>query len=65
MDNIAPQETVGTRRMGSRLIICAWCGKPLRWKAWADNDPLSPDGQTSHGICPDCTARVLQELVAP
>ena len=28
-------------------LICAWCGKFLRWTD-------TTDGRTSHGICPAC-----------
>ena len=39
--------------------VCAWCGAALGWKAG-----LAP-GDISHGICPDCSVRVLADLTRP
>ena len=33
-------------------LLCAWCGRFLRWT-------VTTDGQPSHGICKECSRRVL------
>lgn len=38
--------------LGELKKVCAWCGKHLVGPA---------DGVVSHGICPECSERVLRE----
>ena len=33
-------------------LLCAWCGRFLRWT-------VTTDGHDSHGICKECSRRVL------
>ena len=54
MENFAPRE-------GYLLVMCAWCGMPLR-QVWEGTDRASPYGNISHGICPPCEARVCKDL---
>jgi hypothetical protein len=61
MDTTASQKTVGESRQGFYVVVCAWCGKHLRWMERQGNAPDAPAGQTSHGICADCAAHVLQQ----
>jgi hypothetical protein len=35
--------------------ICAWCSREMK-------DDGQPDGLVSHGICPNCAARVEADL---
>lgn len=42
-------------------VVCAWCGKRIGEKQ-ADNLPL---GSVSHGICPDCYKKQLEQLPKP
>jgi len=44
--------------MGMLRRVCAWCSRPM------GTTPCEPamDGQTTHGICDGCMARVLTEL---
>jgi uncharacterized protein YlaI len=34
------------------IVICAWCGKFIRFKDAKLNRP--PKNPITHGICPDC-----------
>jgi len=36
--------------------ICAWCGKDMGEKPSLDDDRIS------HGICPECVERELEEI---
>jgi len=40
-------------------IVCAWCGKPMGTK------PGQADLAVSHSICPECAAKVRDELNLP
>lgn len=42
-------------------IVCAWCGKRIGEKQ-ADN---LPPGSVSHGICPDCYKKQMEQLPKP
>ncbi len=41
-------------------VQCAWCKKKLGTKK--DNNPNAPKSTTSHGMCPDCSAKVLADV---
>lgn len=42
------------------IVICAWCGKFIRFKdAQTDTPPKDP---VTHGICPDCKDNLEQEI---
>jgi hypothetical protein len=42
------------------IVICAWCGKFIRFKdAPGDDAPKLP---ISHGICPDCKEKLEAEI---
>ena len=45
--------------MTDLLKVCAWCGKHLN-----DSEP-GPDGDVTHGICPECKKRVEEDLPCP
>jgi DNA-directed RNA polymerase subunit RPC12/RpoP len=38
--------------------MCAWCKRKL-----GEIEPMTDD-RLSHGICPECRARVMQEMLA-
>jgi len=40
-------------------IVCAWCGKPMGTK------PGQAELHVSHSICPQCAAKVRDELNPP
>ena len=41
------------------IIICAWCGKFIRFKGVPGDIP--PKNPISHGICPNCKIRLYKE----
>jgi len=47
-------------------VVCSWCGaEKLPTGVWMDLAPVEPDDMgISHGICPACTERMEDELVA-
>ena len=51
---VGPLPPVG-RQCGR--AACAWCGKDLGERAGI------PQGETTHGICPDCSEVVLAEAL--
>jgi len=57
-----------TPAMLGMIYVCAWCQrvkvpgtnpqKASSWKVVAEKETLSPGIFLSHGICPDCKARM-------
>jgi hypothetical protein len=52
----------------AQLVRCAWCGRFSAGGRWTDPMPLIGGAlverlreQVSHGICPDCYARVSED----
>ena len=52
----------------AELLRCAWCGRVAAEGHWLDPLPFLGSGlrerlreNASHGICPDCTERVMAE----
>ena len=44
------------------IVICAWCGKSIRFKdAPGDKPPKIP---ITHGICADCKEKVEAEIAS-
>ena len=52
------REQFTTLRQRYYLIECAWCQRHIRWVP----KPPSMAGDTSHGICRPCAARILTQL---
>jgi DNA-binding response OmpR family regulator len=57
------------KRLRGLLPICSWC-KKIRddrnyWQQVEEYLSVHADVQFSHGICPDCMARVLEKELAP
>jgi phosphoserine phosphatase RsbU/P len=57
------------KRLQGLLPICAWCKKVRNdqnyWQALDVYITEHSDAQVSHGICPDCHAKVRREMVRP
>lgn len=43
------------------VVACGWCGKVLRVVETVDPKMA---GKISHGICPNCQARVIRDALA-
>lgn len=41
------------------IVICAWCGKFIRFKDSPGDTP--PKDPISHGICPECKRKLEDE----
>ena len=46
-------------------IVCAWCGKLIRYEIWPEPQPGSVGGNVSHGICPECARKVEASFMGP
>ena len=44
------------------IVICAWCGKFIRFKDAPGDEP--PKKPVSHGICKDCKRKLDADLAA-
>ena len=44
------------RKKPQTKVVCGWCGKLMYFKK------VDCDGKISHGICPDCENKVLEDL---
>ena len=54
------QQQFTTLRQRFYRIECAWCHRHIGWKPKRGVVP----GETSHGICPACTANLLRQTHA-
>jgi len=53
------QQQYALVRQRYMLIACAWCQRRLRWQRTAAS---SGGGETSHGICRPCAARLFTQM---
>ncbi|MDO8575059.1 MAG: hypothetical protein Q7R61_02175 [bacterium] len=51
-----PLESQQEKSLKSK-VVCAWCKKEMGEKEGIEG------GKTSHGICPDCKAKVLSDYL--
>jgi hypothetical protein len=54
------------RYLESFVVLCSWCRRVREGDEWVELERFlaARRAHTSHGLCPDCELRMLEELVS-
>lgn len=44
------------------ITVCAWCGKVRDGDRWSYAAALPESAEVTHGICPDCLQRQIEQV---